>query len=182
MSMIDLARWWLAENKGCWCVVCRHGHWQRQLSKESGFPDDLVLYHRVAGLVQPDFDVGAANVGDLSLRCLYCSGQKGIVSSSYTAIRKPKKMNHGQLGWAWMNNGTENKLVKPEDQGNMEGWKKGRIISTRPPNHTGGVRITNGVVNRIIRPDETIPEGWWKGRAKYWKKGIQYGLLARRTG
>jgi hypothetical protein len=182
MSVMDAARWWIAENRGCWCSVCHHGYWTTSLSPERGFPDDLILYHSSAGIVQPDFDVGSAMLADLTLRCTYCSSIERIQKESFVKVRKPPIKSGGKVGWHWVNDGINNKFVGPDvvDVWYERGWVRGRIQDIIPPSHSGSVRITNGVVNRIIKSHEEIHVGWWKGRSKYWKKGIEYGELVNR--
>jgi hypothetical protein len=45
-------------------------------------------------------------------------------------------------------------------------WKKRRGNNQDPPSLAGKIRITNGIIETLINPDTSIPDGFWKGRLR----------------
>ena len=61
----------------------------------------------------------------------------------------------------YYNDGEHEKRI-PENETPPEGWVKGRIISCATT--TGCKKINNGVVEKFLRPEESMPEGFKLGR------------------
>lgn len=154
----------LGAERGCACEICGVGTWIKIMQQDQRLPDYLVLYHK-------DGVEENKNINNLQLRCLYCSKFPDIRPESFKNPRKRINKSHGHAGSAWYNNGLMNKLIKPSEFEIFDkmGWKRGRMVpkDKMPPDHTGKIRITNGVINKYIYPTEPIPEGWWRGRLSY---------------
>mgnify|MGYP003346521214 FL=1 len=164
MDRNQQAKWWLAHERSCRCEICGAGIWLKQLMQLQAVPDYLVLYHK-------DGDKGNYNLDNISLRCTWCAKYSGIGKSAFKKKKKRVNRKHGHSGSVWYNNGLMSKFIKPREVMifEMMGWKKGRAIykMTPPPNHAGKLRITNGVHNRWVKADESVPDGWWRGKANF---------------
>lgn len=69
--------------------------------------------------------------------------------------------NHNTLGWVWINNGTQNRMI-PENGLLPEGW----VIGMLSTHMIGRCVITDGQCERRIYPDEALPDGWRYGRSE----------------
>jgi hypothetical protein len=76
---------------------------------------------------------------------------------------------NSQYGTIWINDGNKNKKIKKEllDDYISIGYKKGRIADCY---NRASVKdrfwITNGIINKMILPNQKIPEGFWRGKVQ----------------
>jgi len=144
------------------CEMCGRGEWLKIVTSTGKIPDYLILYHK-------DGDVVNNNLDNVSLRCDTCSKLRDAKKVAFlTPAKGTKNANHAHVGKLYIHKGAQNKFVFPRDLERYlaEGWERGRITHTRPPPHTGKIRITDGVRNRIWEKDVPLPEGWWRGQVK----------------
>ena len=95
---------------------------------------------------------------------------------------KQNGQKNSQYGTCWIYNEQikDSKKIKCEDLQKWisQGWIKGRKIYTltNESRHACGnstrnkIWITNGFKNKIINPNDQIPNGWYKGKVKQKKK------------
>jgi hypothetical protein len=43
-----------------------------------------------------------------------------------------------------------------------QGYKLGRYVENRPPSNKGKVWVTNGLISKMVYPDD-VPKGFWRG-------------------
>jgi hypothetical protein len=161
-NTIEQLIWWLANERGCCCEICKAGIWLKQFEQTKSLPSYLSLYHK-------NGDKENYNLNNVAIRCTYCAKYKHITPASFKLMRKKINLDHGHSGSRWYNNGLMSKFLKQHevDIFVQMGWQKGRIVKKGPPSTSGKIRITNGVMNSHIWPDENVPEGWWKGKANF---------------
>ena len=153
-------KWLVAFENGCYCEICNHGYWIKQVISTKIVPSTLVLYHIDGDNVNNNFD-------NISLRCIYCAKSRRI---SRKILMKNHKIEilgglNGLQGKVWITNDIINKFMdKDEAQifiDNM-GWRRGRIGTTTPPSPAGCRIISNGfITKRIKKTGKLPPEGWW---------------------
>ena len=162
MNTTDQIKWHLAHERSCRCEVCGAGIWLKQLLQLQRVPDYLVLYHK-------DGNKENTNLHNLELRCSYCAKYSSITKDSFSRKKKRINTRHGHAGSVWYNNGLMSKFLKKNEVAIFErmGWKKGRIVKKGPPDHSGKIRITNGVHNTYAWPNDPLPPGWWRGKANF---------------
>jgi len=156
----------IATERGCSCEMCGAGTWIKLAQIDNKLPDYLVLYHR-------DGIKENKNINNMALRCTYCAQHRDIIQESFRRPRRRVMKEHGHYGSAWYNNGKMKKFIKSSefDMFKKMGWERGRMVPKNklPPNHSGKIRITNGIVNAFAISVDEIPTGWWRGKFNYKK-------------
>lgn len=87
--------------------------------------------------------------------------------SEETREKMSSSSSNRNSGRVWINDGTSNKFVKPEEVESYlcRGYFIGRIQSNK--GHVGTFFINNGECNRLLHEGESIPEGWVKGMIRH---------------
>lgn len=91
-------------------------------------------------------------------------------ASKYSnVISKTKSTTNSQYGKIWVTDGTLNKKIKKTEIDTYlnNGFRQGRIICGNllpPPDIKNRMYITNGIVTKLIKDTDIIPEGYWEGR------------------
>jgi hypothetical protein len=72
--------------------------------------------------------------------------------------------NNSQYGTLWVTKNNHNVKIKSDmkEEYLSQGYKLGRYVENRPPSNKGKVWVTNGLISKMVYPDD-VPKGFWRG-------------------